>query len=59
MTLIDNVPDAVSGHLLTSHDRLRGVVELTVPAEELWFASFFRSSAATPLGSVAAAERVR
>ncbi|QIK09520.1 LLM class flavin-dependent oxidoreductase [Streptomyces sp. Je 1-4] len=35
MTLIDNVPDARSGHLPTPHDRLREVIELAVPAEEL------------------------
>ncbi|UKY49315.1 LLM class flavin-dependent oxidoreductase [Streptomyces inhibens] len=37
MTLIDNVPDAESGHLLTPHDRLREVVELASLAEELGF----------------------
>ncbi|MEU9503396.1 LLM class flavin-dependent oxidoreductase [Streptomyces sp. NPDC048196] len=40
MTLIDNVPDALSGRLLSPHERLREVVELAVPADELGFDAF-------------------
>ncbi|MFD0168124.1 LLM class flavin-dependent oxidoreductase [Streptomyces decoyicus] len=64
MTLIDNVPDALSGRLLTPHDRLQEVVELAVLAEELGFdafgvgerhgAPFLSSSPPAMLGAIAA-----
>ncbi|WP_052867558.1 LLM class flavin-dependent oxidoreductase [Streptomyces niger] len=64
MTLIDNVPDAVSGRLLTPHRRLQEVVELAVLAEELGYDAvgvgerhgppFLASSPATVLGAIAA-----
>ncbi|MGW7640844.1 LLM class flavin-dependent oxidoreductase [Streptomyces decoyicus] len=64
MTLIDNVPDALSGRLLTPHDRLQEVVELAVLAEELGFdafgvgerhgAPFLSSSPPAVLGAIAA-----
>ncbi|MFC6065881.1 LLM class flavin-dependent oxidoreductase [Streptomyces ochraceiscleroticus] len=64
MTLIDNVPDAVSGRLLPPHQRLREVVELAVLAEELGYDAvgvgerhgppFLASSPATVLGAIAA-----
>ncbi|MEU9116347.1 LLM class flavin-dependent oxidoreductase [Streptomyces sp. NPDC048483] len=40
MTLIDNVPDALSGRLLSPSERLREVVELAVLAEELGYDAF-------------------
>ncbi|MGW1375871.1 LLM class flavin-dependent oxidoreductase [Streptomyces sp. NPDC002446] len=67
MTLIDNVPDALSGHLLTPHDRLQEVLELAVLAEELGFdafgvgerhgAPFLSSSPPAVLGAIAARTR--
>jgi alkanesulfonate monooxygenase SsuD/methylene tetrahydromethanopterin reductase-like flavin-dependent oxidoreductase (luciferase family) len=64
MTLIDNVPDARSGHLLTPYERFREVVELAVLAEELGFdafgvgerhgAPFLSSSPPAVLGAIAA-----
>ncbi|WP_310727557.1 LLM class flavin-dependent oxidoreductase [Streptomyces sp. N2A] len=64
MTLIDNVPDALSGRLLSPHDRLREVVELAVLVEELGFdafgvgerhgAPFLSSSPPAVLGAIAA-----
>lgn len=67
MTLIDNVPDAVSGRSCSPHQRLREVVELAELAEELGFdafgvgerhgAPFLSSSPATVLGAIASRTR--
>ncbi|MFJ6751184.1 MULTISPECIES: LLM class flavin-dependent oxidoreductase [unclassified Streptomyces] len=64
MTLIDNVPDARSGHLLTPYERFREVIELAVLAEELGYdafgvgerhgAPFLSSSPPAVLGAIAA-----
>ncbi|MEU3712250.1 LLM class flavin-dependent oxidoreductase [Streptomyces catenulae] len=40
MTLIDHVPDARSGHLVSPTERFREVVDLAVLAEELGFDAF-------------------
>ncbi|MCB5909874.1 LLM class flavin-dependent oxidoreductase [Streptomyces pinistramenti] len=40
MTLIDHVPDALSGHLISPSERFREVIELAVLAEELGFDAF-------------------
>lgn len=67
MTLIDNVPDPVSGHLPTPSERLQQVLELAALAEELGFDAvgvgerhgppFLSSSPPAVLGALAARTR--